>query len=326
MRRCRCALAALAVLVLGTGGNTCAAQRASIRLMAYAEPAAATYTLGDISAIDSADVLLASALAATRVGVTPRLGYSEAVQRQRITELVERADPQLRGALRWQGAEAVTVRGRGQQFDGQAMIEIAARALVDALDESSTRIDVQPVGALATLRVPAGSLRIAARLPGKSVPSRRMCVWLDVQVDGKDYRSVPVWFAVKALQPALVARVPLRAGATLRAVDFATEFVDVAGLGAAPLPAAAPLEQLRLRQPLDAGRPLLAAHIEQRPAVVRNQAVEVKLVLGSIRLETAGIALGDARLGEVVRVRNPANNEFFGATVIADGKVLIQAR
>jgi flagella basal body P-ring formation protein FlgA len=81
-----------------------------------------------------------------------------------------------------------------------------------------------------------------------------------------------------------------------------------------------------LRRPLDAGRPLLAAHVEQRPAVARNQTVEVKLVLGQIQLETAGVAMGDARVGEMVKVRNPANNQSFGATVVADGKVLIRAR
>jgi flagella basal body P-ring formation protein FlgA len=169
-------------------------------------------------------------------------------------------------------------------------------------------------------------VRISARAPDKPVPSRRMCVWVDVRIDGNDYRSVPVWFRVKATRPAWVARVPLRAGAPLRAADFATEPIDLAEFESALVPTTERIEQLRLRHSLDAGRPLLAAHVEQRPAVARNQSVEVKLVLGSIQLETAGIALGDARVGEVVMVRNPANNQSFGAKVVAEGKVLIQAR
>jgi len=316
----------LAALVLGTGGDPCLARQAIVRLIAHAEPAGSTYSLGDISAIDSADATLARTLAATRIGITPRMNYSEAVPRRQIAELVERSHPQLRETLRWQGADTVSVRGRGQEIEARTLIDLAARTLVDALAKSYTGIDVQPVGELANVRVPGGSLNMAARLPEKPTPSRRMCVWVDVQVNGKDYRSLPVWFSVKATREVLVARVPLRAGEMLRAGDFVTAPVDVTELGSAPVLAADQVERQRLRRPLEAGQTLLAAQLEPRPAVVRNQTVEVKLVLGSIQIETAGIALADARLGEAVRIKNPANNQSFGATVIADGKVLIQAR
>jgi flagella basal body P-ring formation protein FlgA len=318
--------ALLLAAVLCGGAGACLAQRASVKLFAQVELAGAGYTLGDVSAIDSADALLAYRLAQTRLGVTPRMGYSETVQRRRIVAVVERSDPALRGALSWSGAEAVTVRGRGQEIGAHVLIEAAKQALVDALAPVSASIEVQPAGQLSNLRAPGDSVRISARAPDKPVPSRRMCVWVDVRIDGNDYRSVPVWFRVKATRPAWVARVPLRAGEPLRAADFAAEPIDLTEFESAPVPTTERIEQLRLRHPLNAGRPLLAAHVEQRPAVARNQSVEVKLVSGSIQLETAGIALGDARVGEVVKVRNPANNQSFGATVVADGKVLIQAR
>jgi flagella basal body P-ring formation protein FlgA len=48
--------------------------------------------------------------------------------------------------------------------------------------------------------------------------------------------------------------------------------------------------------------------------------------VGGIQIESAGVALNDARLGEVVKVKNPASNEFFNAQAVASGKVLVQSR
>jgi flagella basal body P-ring formation protein FlgA len=322
----RYGLACLIGMALASSGAPCLAETASVRLKQQAELSTATYALGDISEIASADARLERRLAATPVGKTPRIGYAETVQRRTIADLIERGDPQLRAAIRWEGAEAVTVRGRGQKVSVDALLRAAVGALYAAVGNAVPHLEVDLLSNLENIHVPAGALRITPRIQPHPALSKRMCVWLDLQVDGKDYRTVPVWFAVKAFQPALVARVPLRAGDAPRLQDFATETLDVTTFGSAPLARDAPLDAVRLRKPLDAGMPLLAAHVEERPPVARNQPVEVRVTLGSIQIEIAGVALSDARLGEVVKVRNPASNDSFPATVIADGKVLIQAR
>ncbi len=71
---------------------------------------------------------------------------------------------------------------------------------------------------------------------------------------------------------------------------------------------------------------MTAAAVEPRPAVLRNRPVDVQVEVGAIRLQTAGIALGDARLGEMVKVRNPAGQEPFMALVVAEGAVRVDAR
>lgn len=319
----RATAAALAALALAMSAH---AQDTRIRLHAQAEARGLRYTLGELGEIHTGDAELARALAATEVGLAPRVGQTQSVAWHSIAQRVERSHPQLRGRLKWQGADVVVVRTGGERLDAQALHRLAERTLVDALEGRGLRSDVQAAGRLEDLRLPAGAWQVSARLPEGWAPARRMCVWVDVEIGGRGYRSVPVWFVVKAQQSVHVALQNLRAGEPLREQAVAAQWVEVTALGSAPLAANAPLAGLRLRHAVEAGRPLPAAAVEPRPAVLRNRPVDVQVALGAVRLQTAGIALGDARLGEMVRVRNPASKEQFGALVVAEGTVRVEAR
>ena len=123
-----------------------------------------------------------------------------------------------------------------------------------------------------------------------------------------------------------MSRESLPAGAVLQAVDVQAAWFDIAALAAPALPATAPLDGLRLRRAVEAGRPLLAGAVEARPAVQRDKPVDVQLELGAIRLRTAGVALRDARVGEMVKVRSTTGSEPFVARVVAEGAVRVDAR
>jgi flagella basal body P-ring formation protein FlgA len=66
--------------------------------------------------------------------------------------------------------------------------------------------------------------------------------------------------------------------------------------------------------------------VEARPAVLRNEPVAVKLISGAISIETNGVALDDARVGQYVRIRNSASGEAFSARVVAEQSVVIEGR
>jgi flagella basal body P-ring formation protein FlgA len=86
------------------------------------------------------------------------------------------------------------------------------------------------------------------------------------------------------------------------------------------------LRTLRLRRGIEPGGPLLSTQVEARPAVLRNQPVSVKLMAGTISIETNGTALDEARVGQYVRVRNSASGETFSARVVAEHSVVIDGR
>lgn len=212
---------------------------------------------------------------------------------------------------------------QGQALPRTRVVDAAAAALFAS---QGGALEAQPLddGDDAVLPVPAGVVSLHPRIAAGTLPARRMVVVVDVQVDGRHWRTLPVWFVVRAWRPVWVARAPLAAGQVVDAAHFEREPRDVAALAAPALPLQQPLHGLRLRRPLDAGAVLTAALVEALPAVVRHQTVRVRVQAGPVLLQAPGVALADARIGERVRVLNPASRESFGARVVADGLVVAE--
>jgi flagella basal body P-ring formation protein FlgA len=60
--------------------------------------------------------------------------------------------------------------------------------------------------------------------------------------------------------------------------------------------------------------------------VARGEEVAVRVVNGTITIETTARALGDARIGDMVKVSNTRSNESYAARVVAEGVVQVIAR
>jgi flagella basal body P-ring formation protein FlgA len=71
---------------------------------------------------------------------------------------------------------------------------------------------------------------------------------------------------------------------------------------------------------------LAAAHVEARPSVTKSEQVAVRVVQGAVTIETVGTALADARVGELIKVKNTNTNESYTARVVAAGAVVVSAR
>ena len=176
------------------------------------------------------------------------------------------------------------------------------------------------------LSLPGGAPTLHARLPAGTLLARRMVVNVDIEVDGRHWRTIPVWFAVQAWRPVWVARAPMAAGQPIGSEQFVVERREVAALASPALPGGQPLEGLQLRGALATGAVLTAAAIEARHAVARNQPVQVRVSAGHVELLTSGVALADARIGEPVRVLNPTSRQTYAARVVADGLVVAGER
>ena len=92
------------------------------------------------------------------------------------------------------------------------------------------------------------------------------------------------------------------------------------------LPASLSLDGLQLRRALEPGTVLTAAHVQPRPSVSRDDRVTVRVVQGTVTIETTGRALSDARIGELIKVSSTTSIEPYTARVVADGVVLVGTR
>jgi flagella basal body P-ring formation protein FlgA len=258
------------------------------------------------------------------VGVTPRVGYSQTVSRAQVETLVGRDAGSA--PVTYGGATQVKVRGRGQRLAQDTLTDTAAQALYAALAGKYTTMELQPVGESDGVSVPSGNYRLAARVPAPQTPSRRMSVLVDVLVDGRIYATVPVWFGVHASRPGFVARVPVAAGETLKAEQFRVQNVPVTEQNSESLPSDTRFGALRTRRSLEPGAVLTMAHVESRPAVSRSEKVALRVVSGAVTIETSGVALSDARMGEMIKVKPAYGSEIVTARVVGDGLVAVGAK
>jgi flagella basal body P-ring formation protein FlgA len=316
-----------AIIALCAAGLSRSESGAQIRLLARAEVGAPFFTLGDIADIQSADSALQERLSELRMGQTPRTGYRVTLVRAQVEDALARALPSARQTVHWAGAQRVSVRGGGQPVNMEQATDLAARAAIDAMRPAYGGLDLQPVGKLEAFSVPQGEIGLRPQVARMKSATKRLCVPVEVTVDGQIYRTVYVWFAVRAMQKVWVAKHSRPVGEPLLETDFRTELRDVAALSSEPVDVRdAPLRTLRLRRSVEAGRPLLSGEVETRPAVLRSAPVAVKLITGAIAIETNGVALDDGRVGQYVRVRNSASGETFSARVIAEQSVVIEGR
>ncbi len=244
----------IAILLVAIAPVSRADGGAHIRLLPRADIGKAFFALGDIADIESGNSQLQQRLAALRIGQSPRTGYRLSLARAAVEEAVARELPSLRGALRWGGAQRVDVHAGGQRVSAKHIVDTAASAAVEALRPAYQGLDLKPVSQLDDVSVPQGAVAFAARLdPSKSV-TKRLCVPVEVTVDGQVYRTVYVWFSVRAMQKVWVAQRSQAAGQPLQEAGFRSELRDVTSLSSAPVSVHdQPLRTLRLRRPIEAG-------------------------------------------------------------------------
>jgi len=182
---------------------------------------------------------------------------------------------------------------------GAARVEVAAGAL-------DTRLTMAACGQ--PIRVAADLSRQQARVNARvscSAPSP----WnLYVPVEIRVYR------------PVLVATRELRRGEPIGAADVALEERNVlAAAGAPPLTQAADVVGLNARRTIAPGTLLSAGLVELPVLVRRGDRLGVSARSGGITVQINGEALGTARLGERVRVRNLQSGRVIDAVVTGSG-------
>jgi len=152
----------------------------------------------------------------------------------------------------------------------------------------------------------------------------RECVRVRVKSSDGAWRTVPVWFSVKALRSVLVAQRRLGAHDTPSAVDFVPQVLDVAPMPGIPVRPDVELKNLRMRRDVWSGHVLLERDLESVPEIQRGEQVEVTVRVGAVAIETNAFALSEARTGDVVSLRNPTSNERYVAHVVGRGEAVLQ--
>lgn len=284
-------------------------------------------TLGDIAQIQGAEPWR-SRLQQLKIGPAPRAGLSRRLDRASLAGLVRERHGRA-VSVAWEGANTVAVKRASIDYTADTFVKPAHDQLMRHLRArygDASRIDATLVGALKPLALPSGNLSVTARQVHAEGLAKRVCVWVDVSVNGVATTSLPIWFSVSAYEPAIVATRNIARHERLGALDIKIEERDIAGLAAKPLDVERSVDALRSRQALAQGQILLRTDVETAPSVLRNQEIQVQVRSGGVVIETSGIAMQEGRVGDRVSVRNPGSQKDYVARVISEGVVMVSTQ
>lgn len=208
--------------------------------------------------------------------------------RAAIADRLASLRPEWRGRLYWGGSEEVVVSGQSQQFDLEPAVSKAAIFLLERLG-GKDRVTLRVEEGSGKISIPFGVVHCRPDLQAANFLGAYAEVPLLLDVDGKPVTRQLVRFAV--------LRAPRRAAQAESGVQV--QATDVPDAGAQVQVHASPY------------------------LVARQKPVTLLLDMEGIRIESEGIALDNARLGDVVRVRRANGNAELAGKVVREGVVQV---
>jgi flagella basal body P-ring formation protein FlgA len=199
-------------------------------------------------------------------------------------------------------AEHRPARGAEDQRWEQALLMEASQGLRERY-VAGARIDgIRIASAVPSPPCEDFALSPVRLIESPPLPSRRMFSMIPVTCPNSPPIDIPVWLAVRAAAPVVVATrdIPLRS--KLSKDDFTIQVRDLDAAAHPPLQALDP-SGLRAARMIRANAPISARDVESRPAVERGSTLSANARRSGLIIETPTIAQEDGEIGEVIAVR-----------------------
>jgi flagella basal body P-ring formation protein FlgA len=155
--------------------------------------------LGDLAIIHARDLETMRQLVTLSLGERPAAGGEALVRREAIARWVRSRTGIARNDVEWGGAAETIVRTPAQQWHASRLEQVAQQTLNAWIAQNAPGYRAELVPLSTDLRLPAGNVTVSARPIAANIDAdRRVTVWLDVAVDARNVRSVPVGFEMTA--------------------------------------------------------------------------------------------------------------------------------
>lgn len=275
--------------------------------------------LGDVARLSGFDHETRARLAGIDLGPAPVVGTGRLLPRAFVTAALQ--DAALPVGTRLSVPERLELTRASEVLSGDALSRAVEEKLRAALPRSTDVAEIR-VPLLSDLKVPQGStyeIKLSGVEGGGPITA-------DVVVrDGEALvRSQRVAVRVDAVSTLVVADGELGRGQSIGPGEVRVLRVPQSRIPDDAIRNVAELEGAQLRRPLKDGEAVTRRSLELLPLVHRGDRVTMVAEGGGIRITAVGEALGSARRGDPVKVRNIDSQKIVSGRVTASQTVAME--
>lgn len=283
-------------------GHACA-EEAFVRLRQHVSLDSVVVQLGDVAEITTGLPETTARLRAIEIARLKSLVKPVRLARAEVDALLARQRGFSRGSIAWGGSSEVVISGRLGHVDLTPGLDAAAKLLMEKYGQRRGVV-IRVVDGGGEVLAPPGPVNIRPEMASLRRLGRSIELPLVVEVDG-----------------VRVARPQIRFEISWDTFDSPMPEVVLRKSSVLELP-----PDLSARAPgIDVRRPVGALD-DGDLLIKKDQSVRILVEAGAVRLESDGIALADARHGDMVKVKRSSGNNEIPARVIGRGLVLVGER
>jgi flagellar basal body P-ring formation protein FlgA len=357
-------LCSAAVLLAGAAGPTSMAQalpaiEPPVRIVLHPQASVEEekVTLGAIADVTSGDPVTQQRLIELPLGRAPKAGEPVKLDRDALTRWIRARTGIEPAQIAWAGPAVTLIVPTVHTVKGEQIAQVARDELQSVLTQGGLRAEIDLIQAPRDLDVPAGKTEFKPRAQNVAIDAtrltastggtlaKRQSVWVDIWVEGRFIRTVPVGFTVSVYAPAYIAVQNLAAGfvfdpdhvdpaqLAVREIEWSGRLTEpvkppvpspAKAAAAAAVPRKQPAAPLKLRRPLPAGQPVTRSDVVTAPLVAQGDYATLHSVSGPIELESRVQVLQDGSAGQMIRVKLPKASSAVLARVTGPGQVEIR--
>ena len=248
-------------------------------------------------------------------------GYRALLTKDYIANKVEKAFP----GTQIKGPEKISVFTHSTGVKA-ADVRLKAEELIRGKmpwKEEDVKISVK--GQAADKNVPDGEVVLNARETDRQKYRGNVIVPVDIEVDGRYYRTEPVSVLVEVNSECYYSETDIKKGAQINITDVKAVRQELTFLPDDIITDASFLTNKSAKRPIGKGTLLTESMFEKMALFKRGDAVKIAVIIGNATVETSGIAKEAGREGDEVEVTAGTGKTLKGV-VGAGGNVIIQSK
>lgn len=248
-------------------------------------------------------------------------GYTAVLTKEYITNKVEKAFPgtQVTGPER---ISVLTLSEVVKASDVRQHAEELIRANMP-WKEDDAKIIIK--GRPSDKSVPEGGIVLKAREPDSRKYRGNIVVPVDIEIDGRYYRTEPVSALIEVNAGCFYADADIKKGSRVTAAEVREVKQELTFLPDDIITEVKFFNNVSAKRPVAKGTLLTAAMFEKTAMFNRGDTVRIIAALGNAVVETTGTAKSAGREGETVEVTAVTGKSLKGI-VNAEGSVIIQSK